>query len=434
MATWALLKNLTTFDFRSVTSDGTDIYFVQFGGGAEYHVFKYTVATDTVSQISNAASFSGTTPKLVSNFGGGVVGSAIQFFNGNLYAAVFTVDATDLHVYRYNGSGTAWTNVLTIASGGGEFALFSTPSHLIVAASSFSTLIFDWAKYSANGSSWLAATVSNSPAYISTGAGLSLSRISVTSGQGISPVFIDISSHNVGEPDPDAIYRWFEWSAGTFSITQSTTSSGGVWSPSTEWLRTPEVYLRDVFHWSRETSGGTIWKYAANLGDAWITPTNHLQNGDEIAPVISIGFTDQAGDNNGDFVLLSSGAWGTVETVAAGTGGITHAVKVASGAGFLFAALGAQSAIYGRSTAFPVQSTVAKFYYGLNTLTYRSDLPIPGVKPGAMAIAPGGNTAVVGANEASGQIVAYGSNPFGSWSNMSSPMATGSAVSSIKYV
>jgi len=359
MASWSLLQTLTNFDFNSVASDGEDIYFVQYGAGSDYQVFKYDTSGDTVTQISNSSSWSGTTPKTVSMFSGGNVGSAIQWFAGNLYALIFTTDAgADLRVYRYDGSGTAWTNVLTSTPGGsgtGKFSLFCDGSYLIVAPSNQTGigLVFDWAKYSANGSSWSAATVSNSPAYINSGAGLSHQRWGPTYGQAISPVFIDKTSHNVAEPDPDAIARWFEWSAGTFSITNSSTFSGGAWSPTDEWLREPGIYIRDIYHWSRETAAGTIWKYAAALGDAWLTPTNHSQGGYEIFPVVAIGFSapESCGGRHGDFALFTSGTWATAETVTS-SAGIDHVVKINNGDGFLFGATATAAGIWGRSEAF----------------------------------------------------------------------------------
>jgi hypothetical protein len=354
MATWALLQNLTTFDFNSVCTDGTDIYFVQYGGGAEYHVFKYDVSLDSVSQISNAASWGGTSPQLTANAGGGLVGSSIQWFESNLYAVVFTTDANNVRVYRYSGAGTSWTECLAMASPdvAAKYALYCDAAYLIVAPTSRIDYNFTWAEYSADGSSWSAATVGNSPAPIG-----QPSRFSTTYGQGISPVFIDSSSHNISDPDPDAVYRWFEWAAGTFSITQSATFTGGAWTPTDQWLRGVS-YLRDVFHWSLVTSSGTIWKYASNLGDTWVTPTDHQQGGIEIFPVTTIGFTSQqAGDHNGDFALLAAGVWATPETITGGTAGITHVVKLSSNEGFLFAALGAQAAIYGRSEAFAAEGT-----------------------------------------------------------------------------
>lgn len=374
MATWDLLQNLDEFDFRSVTSDGTKIYFVQFGGGVEYHVFKYDTDLDTVTQISNAASFSGTSPKIAANFPGGIVGSAIQFFGGSLYVAVFTTDVgSNLRIYRYSGAGTAWTNVLTAVNPGGRFALFTTSNHIIVAPATDTSVVFDWAKYSANGTSWSDATISNTPAYINTNFP-TLNVYSTTYGQTISPVFIDDSSHAVGFPDPDGpIFRWFEWNgSGSFTITHSTDGSSGSFVPADTWLRDTN-YIRDILHWA--TDGGVIWKYAENLGDAWLTPTNHLQNATEIFPIVSIGFLEQTGDCNGDFVQLASGVWGVPEVVSGGTGGITHAVKMNDGDGFLFAALGVQSAIYGRSIPFEDDVIgAAKLYYGVNNIV--NNVPI----------------------------------------------------------
>jgi len=80
------------------------------------------------------------------------------------------------------------------------------------------------------------------------------------------------------------------------------------------------------------------------------------------------------------------------------------------------------------------EPAAAKFYQGEGILTYRSDLPFAGVNPGAMAISPDGQTAVLGANAAAAQMIAYASNPWSSWTNMTTPLPTGTAVTSIKYV
>lgn len=85
-------------------------------------------------------------------------------------------------------------------------------------------------------------------------------------------------------------------------------------------------------------------------------------------------------------------------------------------------------------TPLPDITSIAQFYSGLNALTYRSDLPFPGVNPGAMAILQN-RTAVLGSNTPAGQIIVYG-NPesYASWNNMTTPLTTGSAVTSIKNV
>lgn len=349
MADWNLLQELDFFDNRSVCSDGTDIYFAQFGIETEYHVHKYTVATDTITQISNPASWTGTTPKLASNRPGGLIGSSIQFFEGNLYASVFTTDVSNMRVYRYSGAGTAWTNVLSAALIG-VHALYCLGPHLIAAPASQIDHLFNHAKYSADGSVWLDASIDTSPA--DHGAGKQ--RFSFVSAQEVSPVFVDSSVDNNFSPTTQII-RWFEWDgAGTFNITQSTswTLAGG-WVGD-EWIRRSEVYRRPNLHWSLTTLSDIIWKYSETLGDTWLTPTNHNQ-GSEIFPVPTIGFTAglQAGDHAGNFGLFEAGVWGTPEVVIGATLGITHAVRMGNSEGFLFAEkFTGGDAIYGRSAPF----------------------------------------------------------------------------------
>lgn len=75
-----------------------------------------------------------------------------------------------------------------------------------------------------------------------------------------------------------------------------------------------------------------------------------------------------------------------------------------------------------------------QFYQGTNVPTFKSDLPFEGVLPGAMAISPDGQTVVLGADSAAGQVIVYATNPWAIWTNMSGGYATGTVVTSIKYV
>ena len=75
-----------------------------------------------------------------------------------------------------------------------------------------------------------------------------------------------------------------------------------------------------------------------------------------------------------------------------------------------------------------------KFYQGVNSLSLKSTIPFTGVRPGGMAISPDGNVAVLGSNAAAGQMVVFGVNPWSSWTDMTSPLSTGTAVSSVKYI
>lgn len=79
-------------------------------------------------------------------------------------------------------------------------------------------------------------------------------------------------------------------------------------------------------------------------------------------------------------------------------------------------------------------AAAAQFYQGVNSLSLKSSLPFAGVRPGAMAISPDGQVAVLGSNAAAGQMVVYAANPWGSWINMTPPLPTGTAVSSVKYI
>lgn len=79
-------------------------------------------------------------------------------------------------------------------------------------------------------------------------------------------------------------------------------------------------------------------------------------------------------------------------------------------------------------------AAAAQFYQGVNSLSLKSSLPFTGVRPGAMAISPDGQVAVLGSNAAAAQMAVFAANPWGSWTDMTVPLVTGTSVSSVKYV
>lgn len=377
---WTEKQTLTTFDHRSVASDGVSVFFAQYGGGAKYHVFKYDPVADTVTQISNDASWSGTTPLLASNTGGGLPGPALQCFGGSLYALIYTADGSNnLRVYKYSGSGTAWTSVFQITKAM-KCVLYATGSHLIVAMAYPTDFPFTWAYYSTNGTSWSAATVDNVPATIE-GVGGTTQIFAFAYGQGHSPVIADHTGHSAGLADPDRRYRWFEWSAGAFNITQSADYLGdsAAWSPTDVWLHDPGNYRRDLYHWYLE---GGVWKYVSNLGDAWTTP-----GGSGATPLYSIGYTDQPGTYNNNFVTMVGGTWSAEETVGSST--LTHAVLLSDGSACLFS----QTKIYAAPAPAPPVSA-PRFYSGYDTLSLVATTPFTEVEPGALAARGDGQVAI----------------------------------------
>jgi hypothetical protein len=370
MATWSELQTLSNFDLLSVASNGNDLFFVQYGGELEYNVFKYDTSEDTVTQISNTSSWTGTTPLLGASFPGGLSGSCIQWFNGSLYAVVFTEDATDdLRIFKYNGSGTSWTEIETFTNPSGRFVLLATSSYLVLAASNQSSFLFDWAFYSSNGTLWATASVSDTPPQINDDFAVSKNRLSYNVTPTDKLIFSD-DAFKIGGDEPRQGYRWFQWNPTSLNITHSTFYDSGEdeWTPADAWLhREGDVLsLVDIFIWFANAG---VWKYTNSLGGTISTPGNHNQGGTEIFPAYSIGFTEQPGDLDGDFVLLSGGTWGTPEAV--GTSAITHVIRMTDGGGFIFGFVGGStSGIYGRSEPFPdINGETARFYWGENVFT-----------------------------------------------------------------
>lgn len=351
MANWDLLETVTNFDTYSVASDGTDLYFVQLGGGVNYHVFKYTVATDTVSQLSNDASW-GVTGVVTAGQAGGLTIGCLQWFKNNLYVSVYAaLEANPHRVYRYSGAGTAWTNVYAGTSiYHAKWGLISTADHILHIPSSRIDEVFKQAEYSSDGASWSAASIGNSPASY----GGNFQLWSTVMLQGTNKIVLADRSDDTA----DFNYRWFEWDgAGGFNITNYTENiGGGGWSPSDAWLRTPAPYFGDLLHWYVD---GTTYKYAENLGDAWLTPGNNNPGGaGQITPIVSIGYTQQLGTGGGSAYILDGGSWVLDGTVDLGND-FTHAAKMTSRYGY---AMNAASRIFGRDTQYPVPAANGTLY------------------------------------------------------------------------
>jgi hypothetical protein len=353
VATWSLLQTLTLFDFLSVCTDGTQyIYFVQRGGvGDPYNVYRYDTVGDSVSQISNSGSWSGTSPTINSNFGA----SAIQYFEDNLYVIIGTAD--DFRVFRYSGAGTSWSLMTTIPRTSGESGgLFCTSTHLILAPNN-SSLQFDWAYYSNDGSSWSSASIASCG--LSSCIDCAPIRFSNTYGQGVSPIF---GSHEVCDflcDPPYQSYCWFEWSGSGFDVTfsdhaQSSSIFDPQWDNGAEWLHNPENLLVDVLVWTSYT--GT-WQYSETLTGTWTTPTG--ASGSFPFPIVTIGpLGKQAGiDGSFDLVFLEAGEWVVIDTP--GPGSCSHLVVMDNGDGFLFGPAPGPNTdgIWGRSEPFAVPPT-----------------------------------------------------------------------------
>lgn len=359
MATWSLLQNIADFDYHSVCSDGNrNIYYI----GAETttpNVFKYDANTDTIAQISTTGSWAGTSPGILLSANG----SSIQYFKGDVYAVIATADGSDnLRVFKYSGSGTSWTQVFSATLASPVAMLFCTASDIILAPG-VSVTYFDWAYYSADGSSWLAATVDSSKRN-TVCALCSLSNLTMKAyGQGVTPIF---GEHQIcdGSCDPPyQAYEWFEWVTGAFTVTYYTQAMGASifdpqWTDTNVWLRYPELMFIDVTLWTHYSGD---WQYQATLGNSWLTPGN---NSPAVTPIVTIGpLNKQAGrDGNYDLTFLESGSWSARETFGEGT--FSHLVVLSDGRGFIFGdAPGTKiDGIWGRSEPFPVVGTTASLY------------------------------------------------------------------------
>lgn len=147
-------------EVQFVASDGTDLYFVTPAG----IINKYTVATNTVTAISDGSTFpAGTTFAYLS----GLVGAGLVILGSGLYCARFGGGGAQdyCQVWKYDGSGTTWTKVYSSSAIGLAQGLWGDGSLLVVLNDGEffgGSGVTNATAYSANGSSWTQGTIDSS--------------------------------------------------------------------------------------------------------------------------------------------------------------------------------------------------------------------------------------------------------------------------------
>lgn len=344
---WSLLHFVPYFQNQSVCTDGGNIYFV---ANSTPNVYKYDADADTVTQISNSGSWTGTTPSIATYFGG----SQVQWFNNALYVLVVTADVSNnLKVYRYNGSGTSWTQVY-VATSIDQKVLLNTGTNLVITPASANDYFLE-AFYSADGSSWSTASVDEScnPECVDC---LASVRIVNCYGQAAIPVAYHKTTCDFSCDPPYQSYCWFEWSPGSFSVTLSANAlSSNVfdpqWDPSSpSWVYAPGTVFNNILLWMNNSP----WQYVSSLGGTWSSPGNDTP---AVTPVATFGpLSKQCGrDDNFDITFLTGGSWETRETF--GLASFNNMVVLNDGRAFVFSNDNfdsEQDSLWGRSEPYPV--------------------------------------------------------------------------------
>lgn len=76
--------------------------------------------------------------------------------------------------------------------------------------------------------------------------------------------------------------------------------------------------------------------------------------------------------------------------------------------------------------------SVVKFYQGVDSLAFKSDIPVAGVDPGGLAVNLAG-IAVVGSNGPSAQMVVRASSPYTSWADLTGSIPNTAAVRTVRW-
>lgn len=424
MASWVYKSFVTQlFGVRHPAILADKIYYVDsqsiYVGGPTQNpggdIYELDPAGPTTSMILDASTFAGGEVEKV---------WSLAAFGGNLYAAidVETIPNTEAEnrVYRWDGTPGNWTQVASEAAVESQYPkyarLYAGTGVLLWYISGQGTDT-GFVQYSSDGSSW-------------SGGGISGQEGTLTE------IEFDFTVYwPLGIYEAICVNR----TAATCNDSSVYTYSGG--SLVTYQASPADVFLQSSPNGNIHFGGGGFYKMALDLSTA------DLLDADIGALMLMNAVAKQIGVDGQitQSVLyeFNGTAWVELETMTqslgvdpffqAGGGWIANGTSKAW-------LLGENDStgnweLWERSEAFATPTaTLAEFWYGVNTPVYKSDLPFGGVNPGAMAINPAGNVAVVGGDEAGGQIVAYSPADFTAWTNMSGGMATGSAVTSVKYV
>ena len=109
-------------------------------------------------------------------------------------------------------------------------------------------------------------------------------------------------------------------------------------------------------------------------------------------------------------------------------------VRLNDGNCFLYAEeSGGNWLMFERSEAIPIVSN-AKFYHGLGTLEYKTDLPFTRTVPNAMALRGSLDTIVIGANDNNADPVVYLQNTYNTYSVNDGEIPTDTSISAIRWV
>jgi hypothetical protein len=320
-----------------------------------YRVMKWT--PNTLTAISDPTSFGS------NNIGINSPGPIV--FDGGIYVIAGSggIDS----VYKYDGSGVAWTSVH--AAGQQLYHIFMTYTHIVV-------LGLDYVAYSADGTAWSVGSYSaagestlSDPRNLS-GLNHPLGNFATRSSK---DNFFDILVLNTK-------LQLFSWNGvgsmaqiALYECSRPNTSSSFVCTGD-DWIN--EYSLSDVLHWYSPSSGQFAW--SAVLNGTYTTPTN-----DTVSPKRSHNMLRSVGSKGTVtlHLLEASGQWDAgelVDTLAAGSAISFVTMNPLTGDAYIVTRTTTTNVkIYARDEPYDVQVIVpdaATLYYGVNSIP--SSVPI----------------------------------------------------------
>jgi hypothetical protein len=410
MATWThlLASAMASTVVRHICSSGTKIYYIDHSTN---DVYEYDPGTNTETLILDASAIGsyGTT-------------YAITWFNDDLY--VMNEYGGAPKVERWDGTPNDLTTVKTFTLNGGptQTGLLSDTNTIVAFTVTNPTSPAAYSAecwYSSSGSSWSAGSWDNA----------------VWSPPDLNGVF-DAPRNTAF---PTGLFREFVTTtdAGRTTTTQKCIFEfvGGVWIKGAVLNTAPgEIYNfsspNEAVHWTH-TTGQYYDSAFAGTTTIGSSPRQTHQVNMPYSVAISLAPPVLYEYSGGAWVLLDTlnASWdldSNAKAIVRLDNGDVYMVAYSSiGAGY-------DVRIFVRDTPIDPPAAV-KFYQGIDSLAFKSDIPVAGVDPGGLAVSLGG-LAFVGSNGPSGQMVVRAASPYTAWTDLSGSIPNTAGVRTLHRV
>lgn len=423
MATWTRLAASAASDVMNICSDGVNIFYVD--GDPEINittgdVLKFDTSTDTESTVVDTSALPGTSVWI----------SSIAVFKGDLYVQILSEDTPalfSLKVYKLVGSSLSLVYTFYSGRGPGEGAhysrLYVSASEEQLIATSIITGFPDFGftsqvVYSGDGTRWSVGSWAVDPLVPASWSHKFNTATSFSNG-----VYDYFCNSEDGTPahlcDNEVIYLWDGVSS--FVVHQPTPHTEGMHSTSPNgnihWAITGDEYFDLPYLIKTTLTVNTTVLHQVNMRTMFATKKLGVGLGSELYFLSANSLTWNLLDTI-NFLAFDPNFEIESAAIIKMTNNDVYIVGVNNFSTFV--------EIWKRSEQ--LLFTLSGFFQDRDKVTFRSEMPVPSIAPGAIHSV--GKRTYVGTGEPSSPVVAYAESEdsFGSWTDFSGSLSTAAAI------